>query len=63
MSALLTHEGTQATTTEPVASAVRGQLHGPCHRIRVTVQEINYAARRVVELQVPWTVDQQWHSR
>jgi hypothetical protein len=58
MSALLTHEGTQARTTEPAASAGRGW-----HRIRLTVQEMSYAARRVVELQAPWSVDQQWHKR
>ena len=59
MSALLIHEGTQASTTEPVASAVRG----PWHRIRLTVQEMNYASRRVVELQAPWSVDQQWQNK
>jgi hypothetical protein len=59
MSALLTHEETPASTTEPVASAVRG----PWHRIRLMVAEMNYAARRVVELQAPWSVDQRWQSR
>ncbi len=59
MSALLTHEGTQASTTEPIAPAVRG----PWHRIRLTVAEMNYAARRVVELQAPWSVDQKWQSK
>jgi len=59
MSALLTHEGTQASTTETVASTGRG----PWHRIRLAIQEMNYAARRVVELQAPWIVDQQWQSR
>jgi hypothetical protein len=63
MSALLTHEGTQARTTGPVASAGRGPFRGPWHRIRLTVQEMNCAARRVVELQAPWRVDQQWHKR
>jgi hypothetical protein len=63
MSALLTHEGTQASTTETVASAGRGPLRGPWHRIRLTVQGMNHAARRVVELQAPWSVDQQWQSR
>ena len=63
MSALLTHEGTQASTTEPTAPAGRGWLRGAWHRIRLTVQEMNYAARRVVELQAPWSVDQQWQSR
>ena len=59
MTAQLTHEGTQASTTEPVASAVRG----PWHRIRLIVAEMNYAARRVVELQAPWSVDQRRQSR
>ena len=63
MSAQLTHEGTQARTTQPAASTGRGQLRSAWHRIRLTVQEMNYAARRVIELQAPWIVDEQWHSR
>ena len=63
MSALLTHEGTQTSTTETVASAGSGRLREACHRIRLTVQEMNYASRRVVELQAPWIVDQQRHGR
>ena len=63
MSAQLTHEGTQAPATEPTAPAGRGRLRGAWHRVRLTVQEMNYAARRVVEVQAPWSVDDQWHSR
>jgi hypothetical protein len=63
MSALLTHQGTQARTAETVDPASRGPLRGAWHRIRLTVQEMNYASRRVVELQAPWSVDQQWRSR
>jgi hypothetical protein len=63
MSALFTHGGNQASTKETVAPAGRGPLRGPWHRIRLTVQEMNYAARRVVELQAPWIVDRQWQSR
>ena len=63
MSALLTHQGTQASTTEPASPARRGWLRRTSHRIRQTVQEMNYATRRLTELQAPWTVDQQWHSR
>ena len=59
MSALLTHEAPQATTTQPAAPAGRGLWN----RIRQTVREMNDAARRVVELQAPWTVDQQWHRK
>ena len=63
MSALFTHGGNQASTKETVAPAGRGPLRGPWHRIRLTVQEMNYAARRVVALQEPWIVDRQWQSR
>jgi hypothetical protein len=30
---------------------------------RLTVQEMNYGAQRVVEVQAPWTADKQWHRR
>ena len=63
MSAQLTLKGTQAPATEPTASAGHGRLRGAWHRIRLTVAEMNYASRRVVEVQAPWTVDDQWHSR
>jgi hypothetical protein len=63
MTALLTHEGTQARTTEPAIPAGRGRLREACHRIHLTVQKMNYASRRVLELQAPWSVDTQWHSR
>jgi hypothetical protein len=63
MSAQLTHRGTQPATTETVAFSGRGRLRGAWYRIRCTVAEMNYAARRVVELQAPWTVDEQGHSR
>jgi hypothetical protein len=58
MSAQLTDAGIQARITEPTASAGRGRLRGAWHRIRMAVQEMNYASRRVVELQAPWSVDQ-----
>ena len=63
MSAQLTHEGTQAKTTQPATPADRGRLRSAWHRIRLTVAEMNYATRRVVELQAPWSVDEQWHRR
>ena len=63
MSALLTPEVTQAETTEPATPAGRGRLREACHRIRLTVREMNYASRRAVELQAPWIVDEQWQSR
>ena len=63
MSAQLTHEETQARTAAATASAGRGRLRRACHRIRLTVAEMNYAARRIIELQAPWSVDEQWHKR
>jgi hypothetical protein len=59
----VTHEETQARTTEPTISVGHGRLRRACHRVRMTLAEVNYAARRVVELQAPWSVDRQWHSR
>ncbi len=63
MTAQLTHEGIQAKTTRPATAAGRGRLRGAWQRIRRTVAEMNYASRRVVEVQAPWSVDKQWHSR
>jgi hypothetical protein len=63
MTAQLTHEGTQARTTEPATPAGRGRLREGCHRIHLAIQEMNHASRRVVELQAPWTVDEQWHRK
>ena len=63
MSELLTDERTEARTTGTAAPADRGGLRGAWHRIRRTVQEMNYATRRAVELQAPWSVDEHWHSR
>ena len=63
MTAQLTHEGTQAQTAEPATLAGRGRLREACHRIHVAIREMNYASRRVIEIQAPWSVDKQWHSR
>jgi hypothetical protein len=63
MTAQLTHEGTHATMTLPAVSAGGGRLRRSWHQVRRTVAEMNYGARRVVELQAPWTVDDQWHTR
>jgi hypothetical protein len=62
MTAQLTHEATQAETTEPATPGGHGRLRKACHRIRLTVQEMNYASRRVVEL-TPWIVDDQRYRR
>ena len=63
MTAQLSPQSIQARAAEPATPAVCGRLREACHRIRLVVAEMNYASRRVVERQAPWTVDQQWHSR
>jgi hypothetical protein len=59
MTAQLTHQSTQIKST--------GTSHGPLrrtwYRIGQAIREMNYATRRVVEVQAPWIVDEQWHSR
>ena len=63
MSAQLTHQVTQATTTSPIGGTGAGRLQRAWNRIRSAIQEMNYAARRVAETQAPWIVDEHWHSR
>jgi len=54
MSTLLIQPQTQATTAEPAAPPAGGPLRKALHRIRAAVQEMNYGARRAVEVQAPW---------
>ena len=54
MSAVLTHPETQTITTVPAVPAKGGRLRRTLHRIRAAVQEMNYGARRAVEVQAPW---------
>jgi hypothetical protein len=63
MTAQFIHEGSQARTTGPIARTRPGPLRSACRRIRLAVHEMNYASRRVVEVQAPWTVDRHWHVR
>jgi hypothetical protein len=58
MSAQVITEGTQFGTPEAVSFAGRAW-----HRVRLAIQEMNYASRRVVERQAPWTVDPEWYRR
>ena len=71
MSAQLTQEktpaatatGLPATATGLPATASRGALGRVWHRIFLAFREINHANRRIVEVQAPWIVDEQWHRR
>ena len=66
MTAQLTHEGTQARTTDPATPATpagRGRLREACHRFHLALQDMSYGARRAVEVQAPWIVDEQRNRR
>jgi hypothetical protein len=63
MSVQLTRGEIQPGTIRPATAAGRGPFRGVWHRIRLAIQEMNYASRRVIELQAPWSVDKQWHDR
>ena len=63
MSVQLAREEIQATTTQQATAADCGPFRGAWHRIRSAIQEMNYASRRVIELQAPSSVDKQWHGR
>jgi hypothetical protein len=52
-----------ATMAEPNAPAGRGRLRGAWHRIRRIVADMNYATRRLTEVQAPWIVDPRWDRR
>ena len=41
----------------------RERLRCLWYRLRLTVAEMNYATRRLVELQAPWISDPQWHMK
>ena len=53
MSAVLTHPQTQTTTTEPAVPGQDGPLRRAWHGLRAAVREMNYGARRAVEVQAP----------
>jgi hypothetical protein len=63
MTAQLTDQATQAPTTQQATTAGRGRLREVCHRVHLAVGDMNYASRRAVEVQAPWSVDKQWERR
>jgi hypothetical protein len=63
MTAQLAHEETQATTAQPAVSARPGWLRRAWHQIRMAVAEFHSDARRAIEVQMPWGVDDKWHTK
>ena len=41
----------------------RERLRCMWYRLRLAVAEINYANRRMIELQMPWMSDDRWYER
>jgi hypothetical protein len=56
---------TQKTTIPATGPAFAGRrtLTALWRRVREAVAEANYAGRRVVETQAPWTADRNWTAR
>jgi hypothetical protein len=54
MTTQLTHSAVSTQTTVPVGG---GRLRAACHRIHLVIQEMNYGAQRVVEVQARPAVD------
>jgi hypothetical protein len=62
MTIQITHRA-MIPTTGTAPAAPRGRIGATWHRVRETVAEMNYASRRVVETQAPWTADRGWTAR
>jgi hypothetical protein len=63
MTAQLAPEGTDARTVHPAVSARPGWLRRAWHKIRAAVAEFHADARRAIEVQMPWGVDEKWHTK
>jgi hypothetical protein len=63
MSAQFTVKGPHVVARQPVTTSRPGWLHRAWLRSLRTVQEMNYANRRLTEVQAPWIVDPEWHRR
>ena len=63
MSAQLTFEVGPAKTGAQTIPICHGWFGGGWRRIGLIVGELNYPARRLVEVQAPGTVDPQWQGR
>ena len=63
MSSQLTLKGPHVIASEPVSPGRPGWLRGAWLRSLRTVQEMNYANRRLMEVRAPWIADPEWHRR
>jgi hypothetical protein len=63
MSALLTSTETQDGDDRADRPGRPRTAPGSMAPDRLAAAEMNYASRRIVEVQAPWIVDEQWHRR
>jgi hypothetical protein len=63
MTAQLAAEGTEARTAPRTVPARHGWLRRAWHQIRAAVAEFHSDARRAIEVQMPWGVDDKWHTK
>jgi hypothetical protein len=62
MTAQLAPEGTTART-QPAVSARPGWLPRAWQQIRAAAAQWHSEARRAIEVQMPWGVDEKWHTK
>jgi hypothetical protein len=63
MSAQFTLKGPHVVARQPVTTSRPGWFRRAWFRSLRTVQEMNYANRRLTEVQAPWITDPEWHRR
>jgi hypothetical protein len=63
MSAPVIQENAPGTKRAESARANRPVAGRERHRVRLAVAEMNYASRRLVELQAPWAFSERRHSK
>jgi hypothetical protein len=63
MTTQVAHMDPEIRTAELAVPTGHGPLRRTFHRILLAIREMNYASRRLVEVQAPWAVDAQWHNK
>jgi hypothetical protein len=59
----LAPEGAEARTAQPAVPARHGWLRRVWHQIRAAGAEFHSDARQAIEVQMPWGVDDKWHTK
>ena len=62
-SSQIAHMDPKIRMAELAALTRPGPLERAFRRIVQAIREMNHASHRIVEVQAPWTVDAQWHSK